>query len=364
MIRKLILLSLVQFLFISLIAQEASLFNERDWMTWAFAGQKWKVKDSGGLPTAPQDNYFSNSSKNVVVTKSGLLQLKTRWDSQDSTWYSAEVLAAKTFGYGEYIFDMFLTTPNYIEDIDSNIVISVFLYDEFNEKEIDIEFADWGYADEVNNGSWSLHKPNDTIKYEIFHAESNNNNMLRLIIDWTEGEVVFKIFRGDYSTSWELVKETVYDSNYQLGGVPSYDPSWVPNEQDEMIVHMNLWFSPHPSTPYIGGDPTFLTITDFTFIEEPESIFGFGNSKDNVITENEGPHEEFMVVSKIGGEYTLNFIEKGEHDMLLTNVITGEVYSYRINSDVYTIPNMKQGIYVLTVNSDNGQSLKRKLIFK
>ncbi len=69
----------------------------------SFGGYDWWVKASSGL-VGPGPNYFSDSTNNLWLDGEGQLHLRiTNWSNQ---WQCAELVTARTFGYGSYRFEL------------------------------------------------------------------------------------------------------------------------------------------------------------------------------------------------------------------------------------------------------------------
>ena len=122
-----------------------------------FAGLTWEVKDAYTSKVGPGPNYFSKD--NVWVDIDGKLHLKIRRISA-TKWTCAELKTQQLFGNGVYQFwvegrpDLF----------DKNTVLGLFNYPCANgtcepdgTHEIDIEFAKWGNATEINTLNYTTY---------------------------------------------------------------------------------------------------------------------------------------------------------------------------------------------------------------
>jgi len=111
-----------------------------------FSGENWFVKAGSGR-LGPGPNYFSDSQNNVWVDSQGRLHL--RITKVGGKWYCAEVISARSFGYGTYRF--YLDSP--VDALDSNAVVGLFTWSDdpaFNNRELDIEFGRWGTTNNLN----------------------------------------------------------------------------------------------------------------------------------------------------------------------------------------------------------------------
>lgn len=115
--------------------------------TLSFSGRTWRVKGPGYFGPGP--NLFSNSVSSVWVDAEGRLHLTNQ--NIAGQWYSTEVAAVDTLGYGDYVF----TTVGRLDLLDPSVVFGLFIWqygrcydtaflwwNPFNE--IDVEFSRWG----------------------------------------------------------------------------------------------------------------------------------------------------------------------------------------------------------------------------
>ena len=96
-----------------------------------FAGHRWKVKNAD--LAGPGPNNFSDSEANIRVAGDGLHLAITQ---RDGRWYSAEVFAERSLGYGSYTFQV----ATRLDALDYQAVFAGFVY-ETNSREVDIEFS-------------------------------------------------------------------------------------------------------------------------------------------------------------------------------------------------------------------------------
>jgi hypothetical protein len=106
----------------------------------AFAGHRWRVKNSGSERVGPGGNVFS--AENVWTDGDGRLHLAIR--QRDSIWTCAEVSTIEPLGAGRNTF----RTIGRLDQLDPNVVFGLFLYNPESPRtaydEIDIEFSRWG----------------------------------------------------------------------------------------------------------------------------------------------------------------------------------------------------------------------------
>ena len=73
-----------------------------------FSGYDWWVKASSGTnQLGPGPNYFSDNTNNVWTDAQGWLHL--RITNRSNQWQCAEIVSARTFGYGSYRFELGFT---------------------------------------------------------------------------------------------------------------------------------------------------------------------------------------------------------------------------------------------------------------
>jgi hypothetical protein len=111
-----------------------------------FSGYEWWVKSSA-TRVGPGPNFFSDSYDNVWVDAQG--QLHLRITRRKGRWYSAEVVLAQPLGHGTYRWEL----ANRVDNLDPNVVLGLFTWSDNptdEHEEIDIEFARWGDAANLN----------------------------------------------------------------------------------------------------------------------------------------------------------------------------------------------------------------------
>ncbi len=224
-------------------AQETTINNPLEWIDFEFGEHGiWQSKNGTHGPGPKIPNQWDKS--NVIVNENGELLLKI--SNHKGQWYSSEVRTKECAKYGTYILDMVLLDSIHLDVLDANIIIGVFFYEGINEKEFDIEFAKWGYPNEIRNTECSIHSPLGSYS-SLFHTGSVNDTneeliyrKLRAQILWTANQITYKVFRtivGDAGMgNWELQGEWKFSSNYE-----NYDSNFIPKETDNMHLHFNFW---------------------------------------------------------------------------------------------------------------------------
>jgi len=110
-----------------------------------FSGYDWWIKTSAGL-IGPGPNYFSDSTNNVWLDPQGRLHL--RITHQANQWQCAEIVSARTFGYGSYRFEL----DSEVDSLDVNAVLGLFTWSDdpaYADREIDVECSRWANAAEL-----------------------------------------------------------------------------------------------------------------------------------------------------------------------------------------------------------------------
>ncbi len=158
--------------------------------TIEFAGIIWDIKS--GTSLGPGPNNWSNSSDSVWVDSNGNLHLKIK--KIGKTWHCAEIVAQKSFGYGEYRFYV----ANNVQNYDPNIVAALFTYENDN-REIDIEFSKWGKS--YNNDGWFTVQPEpyNNSNQKSFSLNLSGNHSTHKFI-WAPKNIFFQSYHGHYPT--------------------------------------------------------------------------------------------------------------------------------------------------------------------
>lgn len=116
--------------------------------TIAWSGLAWTIKRSSGA-VGPGPNVFTAS--NVWVDANGYLHLRISKDAK-GRWTCAEIVGPN-LGYGTYSFEL----GSRVDTLDPNAVLGLFTWSDLPDyayREIDIEFARWGWAGDPTNAQY------------------------------------------------------------------------------------------------------------------------------------------------------------------------------------------------------------------
>lgn len=201
--------------------------------TITFAGQTWKIKSGAAAPPGP--NNWSNSSRAVFVDTKGRLHLKII--KENGTWYSAEVVGKKSFGYGTYDF----TFVSPMGNLDPNVIASPYLYlDDYHE--IDIEFAKWTEAKGKN------------VFYTVQPAGEESDFGTKLTLN--SHPVTARIVWKPDSVAMYMIQDGIIKSSWHYYGDHNFEAGWE-------AVHINYWLV-NGLAPVDGREHEII-ISSFTF---------------------------------------------------------------------------------------------------
>ena len=214
----------------------------------SFSGYDWWVKTSDGL-VGPGPNYFSDSTNNVWLDGQG--QLHLRITNRSNQWQCAELVSARTFGYGSYRFQ--LASP--ADNLNPNAVLGLFTWSDdpaYANREIDIECSRWGNAADSNNAQYVVQPYNlDGHLTRIAVPAGQTNSTL--LFTWETNRVSFQSQRGSFSTN-PSPANVISNWTYALTVPPTGDEN----------VRLNLWL-------FNGAAPTDnqeveVVISSFQFV--------------------------------------------------------------------------------------------------
>lgn len=216
----------------------------------SFSGYDWWVKTSAG-PVGPGPNYFSDSTNNVWLDAQGSLHL--RITHRSSQWQCAEIVSARSFGYGNYRFE--LASP--VNSLDRNVTLGLFTWSDdpaFADREIDVEAGRWNVAADTNNTQFVV-QPYDVSGHLVrYRTPAGLTNSTHLFV-WETNRITFQAQAGGYSPSpaaSNVISSWVFTS-----------ASAVPRSGDEN-VRLNLWlFSGNPPA---DGNEVEVIIRGFQFV--------------------------------------------------------------------------------------------------
>jgi hypothetical protein len=190
-----------------------------------FSGYDWWVKSSQD-PVGPGPNYFSDSTNNVFVDEQG--ELHVRITNRSNQWQCAELVSARTFGFGNYRFEL----ASQVDDFDPDIVLGLFTWSDdpaYADREIDIECSRWANASDTNNSQYVV-QPYDLVghlaRFDVPTSISNSTHWFK----WESNRVTFQSEVGRYDPS-AILTNLISGFNYN-GDTP---------QTGDENVHINLW---------------------------------------------------------------------------------------------------------------------------
>lgn len=192
---------------------------------FSFSGYDWWVKTSAGQ-VGPGPNYFSDSTNNVWLDGQG--QLHLRITNRSNQWQCAELVSARTFGYGSYRFQ--LASP--ADNLNPNAVLGLFTWSDdpaYADREIDIECSRWGNAADTNNAQFVV-QPYDASGHLVRIAAPAGQTNSMLLFTWETNRVSFQSQRGSFSPN-PSPANVISNWTYTLTVPPSGDEN----------VRLNLW---------------------------------------------------------------------------------------------------------------------------
>jgi len=185
-----------------------------------FSGLDWTVRSGGG---GPGPNNWSDDPGSVWVDTSGFLHMKIH--KTGDTWYCSEIYASKSFGYGEYRFDVISD----VEQYDPNVVVGLFSY-ESDEREIDIEFSRWANPGNVAGWYTVQPAPYNATNQDSFALALNGSPSTHLF-RWSADSIFFKSSRP-YTITVPPTDSLICQWTYTGNNNPP-----VGNER----LHINFW---------------------------------------------------------------------------------------------------------------------------
>lgn len=216
--------------------------------TLQFAGYTWTVRDGQG---GPGPNAWS--ADNAWVDEDGL---HLRVSYHDGQWRCAEVTTTQPLGFGRYQFQI----TGRPDQWDRNVVLGLFNYTTpeigpDGSNEIDIEFAQWGAADNPRRLNWTIY-PAVAGLPPLHHAVPIvlTGSATTHRFDWTASGVHFQSLHG-----------------YQASGLRNLFAEWSQTPADPQLripqrplpVHLNLWL--FRGQPPSDGQPVEVVIRSFSF---------------------------------------------------------------------------------------------------
>jgi hypothetical protein len=190
----------------------------------SFSGYEWEVRQT------PSDRGGANdyAASNAWTDSDGFLHL--RLSRRDGHWFSAEVILARSLGYGTYAF-----TVQDVSSLDPSAVLGMLTWDDAaaaqNHRELDVEISQWGNPD-IPNAQYVLQPYYVPANVSRFSAPPGT---LTHSFRWEPGRAAFRTTRG----ANPLARTTVASHEFTSG---------VPTPGSER-VRINLYYfrySPQP----------------------------------------------------------------------------------------------------------------------
>ncbi|HUA38847.1 MAG TPA: glycoside hydrolase family 16 protein [Candidatus Sulfopaludibacter sp.] len=216
-----------------------------------FSGYDWWVKTSAGTNgLGPGPNYFSDSTNNVWTDAQGWLHL--RITDRSNQWQCAEIVSARTFGYGSYRFEL----GSRVDNLDTNVVLGMFTWSDdptYADREMDVECSR-GFAADTNNTQFTVQPYNLSGHFSRYQVPVGLADSTHLFT-WQSNSVGFQCQSGSYSPN--------PNPTNVLGNWVFTNASAVPRTGDEN-VRINLWllFGRPPS----DGQEVELIVKSFEFV--------------------------------------------------------------------------------------------------
>ena len=201
----------------------------------SFSGYDWWVKNFTS-PVGPGPNYFSDSTNNVWTDTNGWLHL--RITNRSNQWQCAEIVSARTFGFGNYRFEL----NSSVDSLNPNVTLGLFTWSddpEFTYREMDVEGGRWNNPADTNNTQFVVQPYNVSGNLVRYRTRAGLTNSTHLFI-WETNRVTFQAQAGSYSPNPAA-------SNILSAWVFTNSPA-VPHSGDEN-VRLNFWlFNGNPPT--------------------------------------------------------------------------------------------------------------------
>jgi hypothetical protein len=215
----------------------------------SFSGYDWWVKNFD-TPVGPGPNYFSDNTSNAWTDAQGSLHL--RITHRTNQWQCAELVSARTFGYGSYRFEL----GSRVDNLDTNIVLGMFTWSDdptFADREMDVE-SSLGFAADTNNTQFTVQpytQPGHFSRYRVPAAMADSTHLFT----WQSNSVAFQSQAGSYSPN-PVSSNVISAWTFAIA-------SAVPQTGDEN-VRINLWLLfGHPPS---DGKEVELIIKNFQFV--------------------------------------------------------------------------------------------------
>ena len=213
-----------------------------------FAGYNWWVKSSTSV-VGPGPNYFSDSTNNVWLDASNRLHL--RLTNRSNQWQCAEVVTRRSFGHGQYRFQL----DSRVDNLDPNIVLGMFTWSDdpaYDHREIDVECSRWGWSGDPTDAQFVV-QPYDLANHLVRYTVPTNAASSAHAWSWETNRVTFQAQRGTFGlqpAASNIISAWTYTNT-------------VPPAGDEN-VRINLWLS-QGSTPTDASEEEVI-LRSFRFV--------------------------------------------------------------------------------------------------
>jgi hypothetical protein len=164
----------------------------------------------------------------VKVDSRGRLRL--RISRRDGLWQCAELVSTQSFGHGTYRFYL----DRRVDDLDPNVVLGLFTWNDvdpsYSYREIDIEFARWGWADDPTNAQYVVQPydlPGNLVRFTQPPALRKSTHSFF----WLPSSIYFRSLIGHYVAP--------PDPGYVISELTQTSASIPPAGGEN--VRMNLW---------------------------------------------------------------------------------------------------------------------------
>jgi hypothetical protein len=211
-----------------------------------FAGYQWRVRVASDLE-GPGPNYFSDGPDHVWVDGDAVLHLRAAPGS-DGRWYSTEIQATESLGYGTYTFVL----ASRMDQLDPVAAVGLFTWSDDpaeNHREMDIEFATFRQPT-LLSGRYTRQPYTDPANVYLFKPPATDASTHSLV--WRRSDVTFQSWTG--ATEASGAGAQVVARHTFVGSIPS------PGDEH---VHMNVWLD--AGVPPTDGRPIEVVIRSFAF---------------------------------------------------------------------------------------------------
>jgi hypothetical protein len=193
--------------------------------TIQFSGYEWNIRDTlGERNGAPHDN----DPANVRTDSSGFLHL--RIGRKADKWTCSEVIMARSFGYGTYLF-----SAQNVAHLEPAAVFGIFTWDELgtdqNHREMDIEISRWGDPAD-KNAQYIVQPYYVPANVSRFTAPAG---LLTFSLHWEPGRASFETLRGNMpAIRSHAIAAHVFTSDVPSPGGESIRMSMCPFEYSKV----------------------------------------------------------------------------------------------------------------------------------